>query len=442
MYQKIIKFFSLFFFFVISANAQNGSDINSPFSTQGIGDLTRNMPVRNIGMGGVGISSSHADYINFMNPALLSARHGLLLDSAVKYTKWEAAISNQNRQFRTPEQSILAHSVNFHSFSYVLPIGNRWTSGFSLNQLSQFNANINLPEVQITDTLSYSIAERSNGGLFQASFYNAYNLTKNIALGLQTAYTFGRITEENIGTPTSPIYLSKYAIEKNSSYRGLMLKPGIAYRGTVNRRKPGDSLIYFNAGFTYEAFTGMTVDQTSSFQRRDLSGRIFSDSIVSAQQSSAIFPSSYRGGISFDKPGKWNIGMDVSYTNWSVFRTANSSDILSDRMGVAIGGEYYSPGAGERERKAITWRSGISYNKGYLRYMGTDLHDVSLSFGAAIPLGHRDAVDKTRPLSKLNIGLVMGQMSTFGGSGVRERYVNVYTSFLINDRWFRKRRIA
>ncbi|WMJ72437.1 hypothetical protein RCC89_04560 [Cytophagaceae bacterium ABcell3] len=415
-------------------------DINSPISRDGIGQLHDNQPVRNIGMGGTGIANGHQDYINFQNPALLGTRRGLLRDRSTKYTKWEASLYNFNNQYRSPELDASGNTINFNQFSYLFPIGHRWATAISLNPFSHVNYNIHSTTSE-GDANELQLNERGHGGLYQASFMNSFNLTRNFSAGFQTSYIFGRIRHERFVGSTSQAILDKFGTVENNHYRGFMFKPGLSYRGKI-RYKSGEARdsIYFNMGVTYEFFSSINVQTETHMQTRSPLENIHSDSIIGTSTGIANFPSALRGGISFDKLGRWSVAADVAYTPWSEFFAPGQNGILTDQVKMSVGGEYYTTSR-RGDLRNIPIRAGASYSRGHLEYNGTDLHDISLSLGTSIPVGRPDPVDKVRPLSQINLALVGGHRSTFAGDGLRERYVNLFAGILINDKWFKRRRI-
>src|SRR5436190_23108412 len=95
----LLAFLSLF---ISQAYAQqlNGTEKNfsgnSPYSRIGIGDIAPIGTLRNIGMGGIGISSAHNEFINSMNPALLPNNRVQRYDSLL--TILEGSITGQFRR--------------------------------------------------------------------------------------------------------------------------------------------------------------------------------------------------------------------------------------------------------------------------------------------------------------------------------------------------------
>ena len=80
MIRKISKIFLLFVFAFISASvsAQDGTyGAYSPYSIFGIGDLSKEGSAYNKSMGGVGVASRNRRFINYLNPAAVTARDSL-----------------------------------------------------------------------------------------------------------------------------------------------------------------------------------------------------------------------------------------------------------------------------------------------------------------------------------------------------------------------------
>ncbi|MFN6947162.1 MAG: hypothetical protein ACK4ND_19645, partial [Cytophagaceae bacterium] len=434
---------------------------------QGIGELYPNMPIRNLGMGGVGIANPNYEYINFQNPALLSAQRvlvrkdtitdttskfRLIHDRGDRFTRWEASMVNQNRQHLSPELNATTHSISINSLSYLFPVGNRWTSAISLNPFS--NLSYSQYGQIMSDTGSLTTLSRGYGGLYQASISNSYTISRNFSAGLQTSYLFGRLRNESSeisdNLPIAVVVVSDNLVPmyearnlQSTHYRGILLTPGFSYRGIINPRVANaDDIVIMNLGLTYEFSPIMRVQEDESLQLLGLFERIGRDSLIQRRTENINFPASYKAGVGFEKPNKWNISTDFGYTGWSMFRTVNGIENLSNHMRVAVGGEVFrsTEEGGPLRRQAF--RAGIAYSTGYITESGTDLQDISLSLGTTLPLGRRDPVNPLRPLSKLNLAVVVGQRNFPGHTELRERYVNVFAGFLINDRWFRKRRVG
>ena len=80
MIRKIEKLFLLSVFLIISfsVSAQEGTyGAYSPYSIFGIGDISKEGTAYNKSMGGTGIATRNRRYINYLNPAAVTARDSL-----------------------------------------------------------------------------------------------------------------------------------------------------------------------------------------------------------------------------------------------------------------------------------------------------------------------------------------------------------------------------
>ena len=72
---------SFVFYFCLTLNLK--SQINSPLSAVGIGELSRSCPVAYEGMGGAKITMASSQIINFSNPATYSSFSFVTVDAAL-----------------------------------------------------------------------------------------------------------------------------------------------------------------------------------------------------------------------------------------------------------------------------------------------------------------------------------------------------------------------
>ena len=80
MIRKIEKFIVLAVFLVVSicVSAQDGTyGAYSPYSIYGIGDISKEGTAYNKSMGGTGIATRNRRFINYLNPAAVTARDTL-----------------------------------------------------------------------------------------------------------------------------------------------------------------------------------------------------------------------------------------------------------------------------------------------------------------------------------------------------------------------------
>ena len=122
MIRKIEKIFLLSVFLVMSVcvSAQDGTyGSYSPYSIFGIGDISRQGTSFNKSMGGVGIATRNNRFINYMNPAALTARDSLSFMA-------DFGLSQKNTIYRQGDLRSANNTFNIYDFMMSFPIWTLW----------------------------------------------------------------------------------------------------------------------------------------------------------------------------------------------------------------------------------------------------------------------------------------------------------------------------
>lgn len=417
---------------------------NSPYSRFGLGDLSSPGSIRNIGMGGIGVASPNLEYINFLNPALLTTNRRLNMDTTIKYTMFEGALYGVGRSINDGTLKQQSKSVNFQYLNIAFPVSNRWTTSISLSPYSNMSYDYFSNVAFDTSGIVSSTSNIGTGGLYTASFANGVDLTKNFSAGLTASYVFGSTNEEFFTQMTSldvDVQDQKYGIRQRTSYSGLNLKPGVAYRNILKASaKEEQEHIYYNVGAIYDFSAGLTSRRELIRERKTDLNDVKEDTVISNTKMHAVLPSRLTIGFSIDKPVDWSIGVDFTYLSYSKYKNFDAGiDNFKNGYKIAFGGEYKLKG--QEVMKMPILRAGLSYQKTPFYFNGTQLNDFSVSLGGSIPVGRKDARYKSKPLSRLNVALVAGQRGSTNDGLIRDRYFQVYLSFQTIDKWFERRRI-
>lgn len=417
---------------------------NSPYSRFGLGDLYPSGSIRNIGMAGVGVASPNLEYINFLNPALLTTNRRLNLDTTIKYTMFEGALYGVGRSISDGTLKQQSKSVNFQYLNIAFPVSNRWTTSISLSPYSNMSYDFYNNVALDTSGIMSNTSNIGSGGLYTASFANGVDLTKNFSAGLTASYVFGSTNEDFFTQLTSldvDVKDQKYGIHQRTSYSGFNLKPGLAYRNILKAAtKEEEEAIYYNIGATYDFSAGLTSRRELIREIKSDLNAVNDDTIISNTKMHAVLPSKLTVGFSIDKPVDWSIGLDFTYLSYSNYKNFDAGiDNFKNGYKIALGGEYKLKG--QEVMKMPILRGGLSYQKTPFFFNGTQLNDFSVALGGSIPVGRKDARYKSKPLSRLNIALVAGQRGSTNDGLIRDRYFQVYLSFQSIDKWFERRRI-
>lgn len=79
----------------------------------------------------------------------------------------------------------------------------------------------------------------------------------------------------------------------------------------------------------------------------------------------------------------------------------------------------------------MTYRIGARFEKTGLVLNNQPIEDFGITFGLGLPVGG---------ISKINIGVELGQLGTLDDGLIKENYANIMLGFSLSDIWFIKRK--
>lgn len=448
MSYKIQAFF--YFFVLLSQGLLAQSAGNSPYSTIGLGDFESRGYVRNMGMGNVGVSLGNPEYINILNPALITNKQKGSLDSTLKFMIFETALMAQRRSISTNEFSNISGGGNFSYFAFLFPLSKRWSTSAGLRPYTVVKNNYTSQSTIGNATTNYN--ENNFGGISQAYVSNGIDISKALSVGLHIGYLFGKINRESLTQPVTlgiPSRADQTGKNLNTTYSGFDFRPGIQYRKEIKKdtSEMGGGGLFLSLGAT-ASFTNLRAKEQLKYVSKSSSNTEFIDTLLPAvywkydqpaTYSSLKIPSSYSFGVSLDNPRKWSAEIDFTYAPWSTYKNVESNVTYSDSYTINVGGEYKL--GSEQTIKRNELRAGFAYSKLPYSIKGEQINDVNFTIGATLPFGRKDARFKSKPLTKINLALITGQRGTASNGLVKENYIRLHAGILINDRWFQKRKI-
>ena len=414
---SFFKHFSLLLLLTLplGAFAQSG---NSPYSRIGLGELTQQGMIYNIGMGGIGVSNSSQLHINMVNPALLSRN---------RFTAFEAGYNFEYKKLATTDLSQGTKFGNLSYLAFAFPVTKRWTSSVGLMPYSTVNYS-NVAEERVPGTSSFiDYTYKGSGGLTQVYFANGVNLWKGLSLGLRINYNFGAIHTRSLSQVDDGY--NRYAIEllDRATFGDFSFESGVAYRQKLAEK------VSLNIGATYAWTKDVKYDQFKAIQRRRSVDDvvIYSDTITNRSTNAIRLPESYKLGISLEKSFAYTIGADVSMQKWSEYVGFAGRDALSNTIRYSAGGEWIPKATGKFfERTA--YRVGFSYAQLPMVVEGIQLDDKTITLGTSLPIGYA---------SSCNLAFLFGQRGTTQNNLIKETYFRVTLGLTVNDQWFVRRRL-
>jgi hypothetical protein len=395
-------------------NAQDGSP--SPYSFFGLGDLSFKGTTENIGMGGMTVYADSIHY-NINTPAALSH---------LKFVNLNLGMANNFMNVKDQSDSQWFSSHNLTYFSLALPIGKK--VGFGMGILPVSTSSYQIYEKTDLGTYTFS-GEGGNSRVFLAG---AYQILKNLSIGLEYQYYFGFLRHENYWIPSStPTYTKE---NDNVSFSGQTLKFSSLFQKKFKKN------YYLNIAANYRLGTDLSATNrnvtqiiTPVFGGSDVTETLNSGDI----EGKITFPSFFDISTGYGKTNKWYLGATYSQTSMSDFRNPFVDPAyLTYKNGseIKLGG-FFIPQYNSITNylKRVTYRAGAYYRNTGMNLYGIDVNDFGITFGLGLPA--------VRGISNLNLGLELGQRGKVTDHLVQEKYINLHIGISLNDRWFIKRKI-
>ena len=390
---------------------------SSPYSFYGIGDIKFSGTLENRSMGGISMAQD-TTHINLQNPAGYAN---------LRWTTFTIGGGSNYSKQKSGDESAKAQKTTLDYLALGIPLSKKFGGAFGLIPYSSVGyriANENPDPTQIS--------KRFNGwgGLNRVFMGFGYNVVKNLNLGVNAYYNFGKIQSNSLE------YIPEIATgsrELNvANLSGVNFNIGMMYKAKFNDKLSLFSSLYYTPASTLKAENTRsiaTVAYNSVFDLQVVD--------VSGQQTSEVdleLPQKWTFGAGLGDSKKWLLGGEVSFQDvGKLANDYNTIDQVSNEKyeRYSIGG-YYTPNSNPFSSylKKITYRAGLRYEKTGLVVNSVSINDTALTFGMGLPI--------TGALSNLNLGLEYGKKGTTSHNLVQENYFSLSVSFSLNDKWFVK----
>lgn len=435
MIRRIEKALLLAVFLIIgvSVSAQEGAyGAYSPYSIFGLGELEKEGSAYNKSMGGTGIATRNRRFINYTNPAAVTARDTLAFMA-------DFGLEQKNTLYRQGDLTSANNTFNIHNFVMTFPIYRSSAFMVGLAPFSDVGYDFSSVEERqdiIGNTGNISYDSRGTGSVYQLFVGAGVTFWKRLSLGAEYLYYFG-----NIDRITRMDYL-------NTSYRSVRTGNELAIRGSTGK-----------FGLQYEQKLGGNVSMIVGATYR-MSAKMdgYSTNYRYATQSSVVDTLTHRVdtlaygnlcfgdeigvGISVKGGDKWHAEFNYLRSGWDKSGMDNSPGFS------AIGDLKFSTTTSQSYRlgfefvpnrndiryymKRCAYRAGVYYDQAYYKLDGNNINSMGITLGMTLPV--------FRWYNGLTIGLDMGQKASTRHGMVRERYAKIAVGFNIHDIWFQKTR--
>ncbi len=411
------------FLLLLTCSLSAQTNITSPYSRYGIGDLTANANAWNFSMGGTGIGLRSPAHISFINPASYTAFDSLsfVFEGGVifSYVQLKTNLQTAGRSYA---------SVGYLTFGF--PVTKWWKTTLGLLPYSNVGYNVSIDDI-VPDVGRTVRIYSGSGGINRFLWGNGFKLTKNLSIGINASYLFGSMVRESASTfPDSTFYLN-FREANDITVNGLYFDYGIQYTARLKK----DVRLIAGGIFGTNTHVNAKTDLLSTTYFSSGGSEITKDTIRNepGTSGSITVPLMFGLGLSFEKPDHWLVGADYRWQNWKKYQAFGLNDSLVNGYTVSAGVELIPDiNSYTNYLKRVRYRLGLRYNSTYLQLRQKHLNEYAISLGFGLPIrGMKTGI---------NFSAELGTRGTTQSNLIKETFFNFVLGFSIYERWFVKRK--
>ena len=435
MIRKIEKVFLIVVFLIIGicSYAQSGTyGAYSPYSIYGIGEISKQGTAYNKSMGGVGIASRNKRYINYLNPAAVTARDSLSFMA-------DFGLSQKNTLFTQNDIKSAKNTFNVYNFVMSFPIYKSSAFMVGITPFSDVGYDFSSVETNsdiIGNTGNVTYDSYGTGSIYQIFASAGATFWKRFSVGAEVLFLFG-----NIDKVTNMNFA-------DNSYRSLNSGNDLTVRGVTGK-----------FGLQYEQKLASNVSMVfGATYRMKSKMRGYSTDYKYAVQSSVTdtlrhnvgvlkdegmnFGDELGLGLSIKSGDKWSAEFDYVRSDWRSsgmdkapgFSSVGKSSFTSSVSQSFRAGFEIVPNRNDIRYylRRCAYRAGVYYDQSYYRLDGKDVNTIGITLGVTLPV--------FRWYNGISLGVDLGQRGNKNDGMIRERYAMFVVGFNIHDIWFQKPR--
>ena len=434
MIRKIERIFLLSVFLIISVyvSAQDGTyGAYSPYSIYGIGDISQEGTAFNKSMGGVGLATRNRRFINYLNPAAVTARDSLSFMA-------DFGLQQSNKVYSQGKLKSAHNTFNIYNFVMSFPIYRSSAFMVGITPFSDVGYDFSSIETDpniIGQTGNISYDSYGTGSVYQVFAGAGVTFWKRLSLGAEAIYNFG-----NIDKVTNMDY-------SNSSYRSVNSGSDLMVRGTTGKfglqyeQKLGGDVSMI-IGATYRLSTSLKGTALNyRYANQDSVTDTLKNESADLRKAGLRIADELGVGISFKGGEKWSAEFNYLRSDWrnSGFDSASGFSVKSDT-------ETFSSAVSQSFRagfeivpnrndiryylRRCAYRAGVYYDQSYYKLNGNNVNSMGITLGVTLPV--------FRLYNGLTLGVDLGQRASTRNNMIRERYATFVVGFNIHDIWFQK----
>lgn len=411
--------------------AQDGAyNQYTPYSVYGIGSIAKEGTAYNKSMGGTGLASRSRRFVNYTNPAAVTARDTLSF-------MMDMGVSLENKIFTQNGINSANNTFNISDIAISFPIYRKLAMVMGISPFSDlgydFSFNVNDPEI-IGNTGKIYYSSAGKGGTYQVFAGAGAELFKGFSIGAQAIYYFGSINKNSQMIFNDSSYRNFYSGYKLEIH-ALTGKFGVQYEfpiaSDVKMTLAGTYRMNTNLKGSVTDFKYATMSSLTDTLRYD---------VVNLNEDSKVKIADEIGvGVSVRKGDKWTAEVNYLRSDWTKsnfdvvgFSNVGVSTFTSSFSESVRAGFEYVPNRNDIRyyMRRCAYRGGVYYDKSYCLVDNKAVRSYGLTLGITLPV--------YMLYNGITIGVDVGQTGNARGNMTRERYAKFVIGFNIHDLWFRK----
>jgi len=423
--RKGFLFFFIIYILCVVSIAQN--EINSPYSSFGVGNLSPRTNIVSGSMGGVGYAFQNPHYINFKNPAAFAAFDSLSFIADLSFDL-------VNHQLRT---TLEEQSGTFAQLGYLtigLPILKIWRMSAGIVPYSDIGYGIiDTNTIDRFGTVRHRYT--GSGGLQLLYWGNAFKISKGFTLGVSLSYLFGTINTTSF---------AEYEMENSfstmiSNFRhldGIYISGGAQYQITIKEKHHlGIGAVYENAIKVWSKENLIILNYMGVYSPNNYFDTVVVNMGENAIRSTVKMPHIVGSGLSYGYRDRLLVAADFTWQNWKRFEMRSTRDTLKNNFITAVGVQYVPNPMSSKYYNKINFRLGTRFASGYMIINEKPISELAVSVGLGFPI----RTFNTR--SSVNIMFEYSRLGTLQSNLILQNYFKLSFNFILQERWYQRRKL-
>lgn len=379
---------------------------SSPYSQYGVGEPVTIENGKNVGMAGTGLARISKGSLNLLNPANIAS-----LDSLSFYFDFGFSTSSSTYKYKGEKES--STEGNFNSLSIGFRLSPKWGFAMGFMPFSSVGYNVKTENFIEGSTTKENVWYKGSGGLSKLFMYNAYKITPDLTLGLNTSLIFGTINYEE--------EQSAITIDEETQAQAFYPQLGLNYNTKNIFGLP------FTLGVVYSPQTKL--GKGTDIQVIDNSGYILDDDEISTKK--RYLPEDIGVGLAADFE-KLSFALDYRQQRWDKNVSGDAGIDFTNTYKIAAGVEYTpNPRNAIKYLERINYRAGFSAGNSYLKIKGQNPYIYRTTVGLGLPIKYG---------SMLNVGFSWEKNTAQSRNIIDQTTYRITLGLSFTENWFFKRK--